>query len=316
MGLAGRTLAVDLPAMTIEMDELRELALRHVGDSQTGTAIPRVAIHLGQCVTGPLPGLYEPMVCLILQGAKCVMIGDHILHYDTASYFVASVDVPATGRIMQASIDRPYLAVSLAFDPAVIADVLTRLPLAPVASIGVGFGVSPVTAELMDAWTRLLRLLDTPEDIGMLAPLIEQEIVYRLLVGPQGGMLRQIAMAESRLARVRRAIAWIRTHYDAPFRIEEAASLAGMSASAFHRHFKAVTAMSPLQYQKRLRLQQARRLLLAGAGDAARAAYAVGYESASQFSREYTRLFGAPPTRDAARLRADPGHQGEPRAAA
>ncbi|HEY2481307.1 MAG TPA: AraC family transcriptional regulator, partial [Caulobacteraceae bacterium] len=164
------------------------------------------------------------------------------------------------------------------------------------------FAVSPVTAQLLDPWLRLLGLLDTPQDIPVLAPLLEREILYRLLQGPQGGVLRQIAKADSRHAQVRKAIGWIRVHYDRPLRVGELAHLAGMSAASFHRHFRSATAMSPLQYQKNLRLQEARKLLMADQ-DAARAGYAVGYESASQFSREYARLFGAPPARDAGRLR-------------
>ncbi|MDB5468112.1 MAG: transcriptional regulator, partial [Phenylobacterium sp.] len=157
---------------------------------------------------------------------------------------------------------------------------------------------------LVDAWLRLLSLLDRPRDIRVLAPMLEREILYRLLQGPQAEVLRQVARADSRLSRVRRAIAWIRAHYDQQLRIAALAELAGMSPASLHRHFKAVTAMSPLQFQKSLRLQHARRLLMADQ-DAARAGYAVGYESASQFSREYARLFGAPPTRDAMRLRGD-----------
>ena len=164
------------------------------------------------------------------------------------------------------------------------------------------FAVSPVTIDLLDPWLRFMKLLDTPADIPVLAPMLEREILYRLLQGPQGGALRQIARADSRLGQVRRAIAWIRDHYDQALRIEDLAAIAGMSAASFHRHFKAATAMSPLQYQKSLRLQEARRMLVTKQ-DAARVGYAVGYESASQFSREYARLFGAPPARDAMRLR-------------
>jgi transcriptional regulator GlxA family with amidase domain len=161
-----------------------------------------------------------------------------------------------------------------------------------------------VTPQLLDPWLRFLSLLDAPQDIPVIAPLLEREILYRLLQGPHGGVLRQIARADSRLCQVRNALAWIRTHYDQALRIGDLARMAGMSAASFHRHFKAATAMSPLQYQKSLRLQHARRLLIANE-DAARAGYAVGYESASQFSREYARLFGAPPARDAVRLRGD-----------
>jgi AraC-like DNA-binding protein len=302
--------------MDMAMDELRQVALRHAQGPRTETAIPRVGIATGPGATGPLPGMYEPMLCLVLQGAKRVMIGDRILHYDAGSCFVASVDLPATGRIVQASPDRPYVAVSLTFDAALIADLLADFPPSPAAPPGIGFAVSPASAALLDPWLRMLKLLDTPNDIRALAPLMEREILYRLLQGPQGGLLRQLVSTDASLSQVRRAIAWIRANYDKPLRIDAAAALAGMSASSFHRHFKAVTAMSPLQYQKRIRLQQARRLLLANAGDASSTAYAVGYESASQFSREYTRLFGAPPARDAARLRADGATLEEIRAAA
>jgi transcriptional regulator GlxA family with amidase domain len=159
------------------------------------------------------------------------------------------------------------------------------------------FAVNPVTPDLLDAWLRLLRLLDAPKDIAALAPLYEREILYRLVQGPQGSIVRQIARANSRLSQVRRAIAMIRDCFDQPIRSEWLAEEAGMSPAAFHRHFRTATAMSPLQYQKSLRLQEARRLIVAGR-DVAAAAYAVGYESASQFSREYTRLFGLPPSRD------------------
>jgi AraC-like DNA-binding protein len=291
--------------MQEQLSHLRALAARHVRGHRLDTAIPRVALHRGTALTGPLPGVYQPMLCLVLQGAKQVMIGDRVLRYDSASYFIASVELPASGRIVQASPEEPYIAASLALDQDGIAALLSSLPAEPEPSAS-SFAISPVTPELLDPWLRLLRLLDAPEDIPVLAPMLEREILYRLLRGPQGGILRQIGCAGSRLSRVRQAIAWIRTHYDQPLRIEALAGLAGMSVASFHRHFKAATAMSPLQYQKSLRLQQARRLMIANQ-EASRAGYAVGYESASQFSREYTRLFGAPPTRDALRLRGQAG---------
>jgi AraC-like DNA-binding protein len=289
--------------MQEQLNQLRALAARHASGRRTETPIPRVAINLGRETTGPLPGLYEPMLCLVLQGAKEVMIGDRLLRYDTASYFIASVELPASGRIAQASHTQPYIAVSLALDREGLAGLLPDAP-ARAEAHAAGFAISPVTPHLLDPWLRLLRLLDTPQDIPVLAPLIEREILYRLLQGPQGGALRQVARADSRLSQVRNAMAWIRMHYDKPLRVDALAESAGMSAASFHRHFKAATAMSPLQYQKTLRLQQARRLLIAEK-DASQAGYAVGYESASQFSREYARLFGAPPARDALRLRGD-----------
>jgi AraC-like DNA-binding protein len=246
------------------------------------------------------------MLIVVLQGAKQLIIGDRVLRYDTASYFVASLDLPVTGCVIEASPTEPYVALSLALDCDALAGLLAELPDGPTAD-PTGFAVSAVTPELLDACSRLLKLLDTPEDIPVLAPMLEREIHYRLLQGPQGGLLRQAARADSRLSQVRQAIGWLRSHYQRPIRIEALADLAGMSPASFHRHFRAATAMSPLQYQKSLRLQEARRLLIANA-DAGRAGYAVGYESASQFSREYTRMFGAPPSRDAVRLRTSEEH--------
>jgi AraC-like DNA-binding protein len=287
------------------LNRLSALALRHVEGQVTYTAIPRVAISTGTAATRPVPALYQPMLCLVLQGAKEVLIGDRRLRYDPASMFIATLELPASGCVIEASPGQPYIGVILALDRETLAGLLPELPgRADGDAATAGFAISPVTPELLEPWQRLLRLLDTPGDIPVLAPLAEREILYRLLQGPQGGVLRQVARGDSRLARIRRALAWIRAHYDQKLRIETLTELAGMSAASFHRHFKAATAMSPLQYQKSLRLQQARRLLIADP-DAARAGYAVGYESASQFSREYARLFGAPPSRDAVRLRGE-----------
>ncbi len=288
--------------MDEQLARLRQLALRHTGPGRTPTAVPRLGLMMATERTSYSPGIYEPMLCLVLQGAKEVMIGERLLRYDPAGYFVASLELPASARIVEASPEKPYIATALALDRETLAALLPDCPAPqPVGDIA-AFGVSPVTPPLLDAWARLLGLLDTPRDIPVLAPLIECEILYRLLQGPQGAVLRHIASADSRLSQVRQAIAWLRANFDRPIRIEALAGQAGMSAASFHRHFKAATAMSPLQYQKRLRLEQARRLLMADA-DAARAAYRVGYESASQFSREYARLFGAPPARDALRLK-------------
>ncbi|HEX4508028.1 MAG TPA: AraC family transcriptional regulator [Alphaproteobacteria bacterium] len=287
--------------MRERLTELCALVERHAVGRRFQTPIPRLIIGVSRERTGILPGLYEPMLCLVLQGAKEVMIGDRRLRYDPASYFVTSMELPVSGQIVRASADQPYIAVSLALDWEAIAALLPEVPAmaeAPSAS----FGVSPVMPELLDPFLRLLALLDAPRDIPVLAPLFEREILYRMLQGPQGGVLRQIALASGRLSQIRQAIGWIRTHYDQPLRVGTLAGLAGMSAASFHRHFKDATAMSPLQFQKNLRLQHARRLLVSD-HDAARAAFAVGYESASQFSREYTRMFGAPPARDAMRLR-------------
>ncbi|MBX9459389.1 MAG: AraC family transcriptional regulator [Rhizobium sp.] len=286
--------------------QLRRLALKQADGHTRNTLIPRVAISHGQTGAEASPAVYEPLICLILHGAKCVLIGDQALHYDTASYFISTIDVPATGEVYYSGADQPYLAITLKFDPAVISDVLLIMgddaPPAP-TDPSCGFGISAVTPDLLDAWLRLLRLAETPNDIPVMAPLIEREIIFRLLRGPRGCTLRQVAAGGSRLTQVRRSIGWIRDNLAEPFQIDDLAARAGMSVSAFHRHFKAVTAMSPIQYQKRLRLHVARRKLIAEAGDVAHVAFSVGYESATQFSREYARMFGLPPARDGMRLR-------------
>jgi len=286
----------------LDLAPLRDLALRHAAGYITETALPRVRIAMSRQPTEPASGIYKPMLCLVLQGAKETTIGGQTLRYDPACYLIASLDLPATGRVVEASPEHPYLCLTLGLEPNILAELVPEVAPHPDAGTP-AFAVSPVTPALLDAWRRFLGLLDTPSDIGVLSPLFEREILYRLLQGPQGGALRQIASAGSRLSQIRRAIAWIKDHYSEPVRIDALADLAGMSPATFHRHFKAATAMSPLQYQKNLRLQEARRLLVADR-DAARTAFAVGYESPSQFSREYTRLFGVSPLRDAMRLRA------------
>jgi AraC-like DNA-binding protein len=287
--------------MQEQLDRLRDMALRHCSPGKMATPIPRLAIHMGQERTILSPALCEPMLCLVLQGAKTVTIGDRLLRYDPASYFVATLDLPVSGCIIEASADHPYIGLSMKLDRDCLTALIAELP-DPSDTPAPGFAVSAVTPQLLDPWLRLLTLLDEPRDLPVLAPMLEREILYRVLQGPQGSMIRQAAMADSRLSRVRRAIGWIRANFDRPLRVEMLAELAGMSPASFHRHFKTATAMSPLQYQKSMRLQEARRLLIANA-EASRAGYAVGYESASQFSREYARMFGTPPARDAERLR-------------
>lgn len=284
-----------------QLAKLRVIAERHADGRRNATILPRVSLHVGAHRTRPSPGVYEPSLCLILQGAKQVVIGNQVLRYDPASYFIAAVELPATGCVIEASPARPYVAVSLKLDMDCLTSLILDTPPQADGCVA-GFAVSAVTPELLDAWLRLLSLFDAQDDIPVLAPIHEREILYRLLRGPQGGALRQIARADSRLSHVREAIALIRARFDEPLRVERLAQHAGMSPASFHRHFKAATAMSPLQYQKMLRLQEARRLLVAST-DAARAGHRVGYESASQFSREYARMFGAPPGRDAERLR-------------
>jgi AraC-like DNA-binding protein len=287
--------------MQEQLNRMCQVAHRHTGSSGRIEIAPRVSLYSSNARTMPAVGVYHPMLCLILQGAKQVLIGDRVLRYDPASYLVASLELPVSGQIIEASEDKPYICVSLALDCEAIAALVTDLPVAAEGQT-TGFAVSAVTPPLLDSWSRMLALLDTPDDAAVLAPMLEREILYRVLRGPQGGILRQIARADSRVSQIRQAIGWIRSNFDRPLRVEHLADIAGMSPASFHRHFKAATAMSPLQYQKMLRLQEARRLLVVSA-DASRAAYSVGYESASQFSREYSRMFGAPPSRDAERMR-------------
>lgn len=285
--------------MNDAMTELRAIVMR-AEDSWTATGLPRVAMVRAEACSDQV---YEPMLHLVLQGTKSLSIGDQILQFEPATYFLIPVDVPAIGQIRSERPGSPYLALSLTLDPAVIAAMLVDLADTRPARHLPGFSVAAVAPELLDAWLRMMRLVDRPNEVAMLAPMIEREILFRVLQGPHGDLLRQIARADSRLSQVRRAIDWIRAHFAEPFRVEPLAAMTGMSVAAFYRHFRAVTAMTPIQYQKRLRLLKARRQLLFEPHDAASVAFSVGYESASQFSREYARMFGMPPVRDVARFK-------------
>lgn len=255
--------------------------------------------------TDRVPTLHRPAVCLIAQGAKVVTVGDDTFRYDPATHLVISVDLPLTGQVVEASPERPYLCLRVDLDPALLTELLISQSQAhaPDGTSARGLHLSRTTPELVDAGARLVQLLERPGEMGALAPLIRREIHYRLLVGDQAGFVRQIGLPDSRLTQVSRAIGWIRTNFDRPFSLEAVAREAGLSPSALHRHFRLVTNMSPLQYQKQIRLQEARRLMLSEARDAQAAGFQVGYDSPSQFSREYARAFGSPPARDAARLR-------------
>jgi AraC-like DNA-binding protein len=285
------------------LDELRAIVRTHCVGESTSTAIAGLEIRMGRGPQKPLPALYPTMVCFVLQGAKRVTFGGQTLIYRGESYMLLSVDLPATGQVIEATPNAPYLAVSLLLDPAAIASVVIDTPAAHLRTTSAGFGIAALTPDLQDPLLRLLRLLDTPADIPVLAPLAERELLYRLIQGPHGPLLRDLALAGSQLSQVRRAIEWIRADVTRPLRIAALAAHVGLSASSFHRHFKAVTGLSPLQYQKQIRLQEARRQLLATPGDVTSVALAVGYESTSQFTREYARQFGLPPAKDAARLR-------------
>jgi AraC-like DNA-binding protein len=286
--------------METALEELRRLAV-HAENRRTETGIPRVAMVQGEIPEHQLAALYDPMINLILQGSKSMTIGDQTLHYDPASYFVMSVDLPAVGSVHPAVTGEPYLAISLTLDPQVIAGVLEQAPASAGRAVGQGFSVATVTPELLDAWVRMLRLVERPDDIPILAPAYEREILYRVLQGPHGWLLRDIATPDTALSRIHAAITWIRENFAKPLRVETLAAMVAMSASAFHRHFKAVTNMSPLQYQKTIRLMHARQRMITQALTVGSAALEVGYESPTQFSREYGRLFGQPPARDVSR---------------
>ena len=289
--------------MADDLDILRDLLLRHAHGRRTLTAIPRVRLVRAEAPTELIPMVYDPALCLVLQGAKRVLIGDQVMRYGTGMHFISTIETPALGSIAEASGDAPYLSISIAFDPAIIAAILLDMPAQAELPLQRAFAAEAAGAQMIEAWRRLVELIDRPEEIAVLGPAREREILYRLLQGPQGALLRQIAGADGRLVQIRQAVSWLRENYAAPLRVEDLARRVGMSVTVFHRHFKAVTALTPIQYQKRLRLYEARRRLVERPGDAAGAAFAVGYESASQFSREYVRLFGAPPARDVARLR-------------
>ncbi len=256
----------------------------------------------------PMPSVYRPQLCLVAQGQKEVTLGDRVFNYAPGRYGIVTYDLPATGRVVDATPAAPYLCLFIDFDPVMLGELALRVPPPPGPPRDpMGKTVSDADAGLLDATLRLLRLLDDPAALPVLAPLAEQEILYRLLAGPDGARMRYITSSQGRVAQVGRAIAWIGQNFRERFSIEQLAAEVSMSPSSLHEHFRAVTAMTPLQYQKQLRLQEARSLMLVQSVDTTTAAFRVGYESPSQFSREYRRLFGEPPARDIARLRASPG---------
>jgi len=242
-----------------------------------------------------LPAVYEPGLCVVVQGRKHARLGSELLVYDALNYLVISVTMLPQAHVVEASEDKPYLCVRLNVDPRELGSLLLEAPEPAVVDAGRGLRVAQVSEPLLDAVLRLLRLLRTPRDVPVLAPLAVREIYYRVLTGELGSRLRTLAVADSQAQRIARAIDLLKRRFAEPLRIEEVAEAAHMSASSLHQHFKQVTTLSPLQYQKQLRLHQARRLMLFEGLDAAAAGHRVGYESPSQFSREYRRLFGAPP---------------------
>jgi len=262
-------------------------------------------LHLGRFsqAIGPVYASLPPSFCVIAQGAKDILVGTNSFRYDSGHYLITTLELPLAGTVVEASPECPYLSLRLVLDSAVVSSIMVEAgDIRPGAESVTAVGVSPLDTDLLDASLRLVRLAAVPDQYRVVAPLVTREIVYRLLIGPQGSRLRHLAKFGGQGHRIARAIQTIRENFDKPLRIEDIARLLHMSVSGFHAHFKAVTAMSPLQFQKQLRLQEARRLMLSEHLDAGQAGYRVGYEDPSQFNREYKRQFGEPPSRDVGRL--------------
>jgi AraC-like DNA-binding protein len=298
---------------TFEDDSL-EVAIETLGKSiarwtdkgdQPVTAVPGLSLSRRDEPTQPKGHMYEPIICLIAQGVKRVLLGDDTYVFDAHHFLITSLDLPTVVQIIKASREKPYLSLRMKLDQGEISHLMvdSNLPPPRAQESSRGMATGEVTVPLLTAFQRLIDLLAEPKDIPILAPIIKREIFYRLLVGDQGARLRQMASAGSQSHQVARAINWLKGNFTRALRIDDLATQVNMSTSTFHHHFRALTAMSPLQYQKWLRLNEARRLMLTERLDAATAAFQVGYESPSQFSREYNRFFGAPPLRDITSLR-------------
>jgi AraC-like DNA-binding protein len=295
----------------MSLDELRDLLERHVRPDLT-TAIDGVRICRIGHTAPPESSMSGTVLAVIARGGKRLALGDQVYEYGEGQYLVASVDLPVTGQVIDAASGHPTLGFGMTLEPAAVAELLLEagpgdLPLSA-GTARPGIAVSDAPDELLDPIVRLLRLLDRPRDRKALAPLVKREILWRLLTGEQGDVVRQLGLADSSLSHIRRAVRWIRENYTESFRVEDVAQLSGMSVSAFHRNFQAVTAMTPIQFQKQIRLQAARLLLANSPRDISGVGHRVGYDSPSQFSREYRRQFGAPPSLDAERMQGEAGH--------
>ena len=279
------------------LKNLAKAVQRHIPrDGMQQTCINELTLYRSSSTTEHDAAVYEPALIVMAQGTKEVVLGDMPYRYDPDHYLLVSVDLAVSARVLEATPNRPSLALRIVLDLAVVGELLAEGTVVP--SLGEpdrGLAVTQIDEHLRDAVARLVELLDTPQHVAFVAPLVLREIMYRILTGPQGARLRQIASVGAPAQRIAQAIRWLKENHAQTLRIEQLAKRIGMSPSALHLHFKNVTTMSPLQYQKQLRLQEARRLMLGEGIDAAQAAYRVGYESPSQFSREYRRLFGAPP---------------------
>jgi AraC-like DNA-binding protein len=279
---------------------------RTVVDGFHDTAIPRLALARASQMQHPVHAMYEPAFCVLAQGSKRVLLGEEVYVYDSSRYLVVSQNLPVSGQVIDASPEAPYLGLRLGFDVKEIAALALEFRLAETAPRGAaprGIFTDELSPALLDPLLRLVRLLDTPDDVAALGPLISREILYRLLKSPDGWRLAQMAMVDSHSQRIAQAIGVLSQRFREALRIEALADEVHMSVSSLHHHFKAVTSMSPLQFQKQLRLQESRRIMIGEDVDAATAGHRVGYESQSQFNREYSRFFGLPPARDIKRLR-------------
>jgi AraC-like DNA-binding protein len=291
------------------MDDLAALITRHSGDGITETAIPGLCVMRSETPTAPLGHIVRPSLALVVGGAKVARLNDRRLRYGVGHYLVIGVALPIVAHITEATPTAPFLGIGIDLHPGPIAALLLEAGPARATDDGssLGLAISQAPPALLDAMTRLLSLADESADAAVLAPTYQREILWRAMTGPQGALVRQIGLSDSRLTHVARAIRFIREHFSETIRIEELAEMVAMSPSSLHRHFKAITDMTPIQFQKQVRLHEARSRLLAEPGDVAGAGFTVGYESASQFSREYRRMFGASPGRDAQTQRAAAG---------
>ena len=278
---------------------------------EDGTIQPLPGLHLGRLSTPSkrLHSVFDPAFCVIAQGSKVIFVGDDRYQYDPFNYLLTTLELPRVSQVLEASSKRPYLSLRLELSPVLVGSVMveTGQPMSPSRTDARAIDVSPLDADLLDAVVRLVRLVDSPAEARILMPLITREIIYRLLMSDQGNRLCHLTVSKEHAPNIVKAVERLRQDFDQPVRIEDLAQELGMSISSFHHHFKSVTALTPLQFQKRLRLQEARRLMLGENLDATSVAYRVGYNNASHFNREYKSLFGEPPMRDVQRLREESG---------
>jgi AraC-like DNA-binding protein len=295
--------------MQLNREELIERMIRLAPENSLVEVFPGIFIYQSSKPTESQISVLKPAFCVIAQGSKDVLLNDDLFHYDSGHYLISTLDLPIVSNVVEASEEKPYLNLRIDLDPALVAAVMLESGIETKKS-GTGvkaMDVSPVDADLLEAVVKLVKLFDTPDEMKFLAPLIIREIIYRLLKGKQSARLSQLITTEGDAQRISRVVKQIRENIDRPLKIEDTAREIGMSVSGFHQHFKSVTAMSPLQFQKQIRLQEARRLMLGENMDVAIASFRVGYDDPSYFSREYKKLFGIPPHRDIAKLRSNLG---------